>query len=116
MAAVMFAFHSFITVQFSGILDRALRDRLTMIADSPALAASPVKAWLGDNDPLYLLKCLYAVRDSARKQVVFATLFLICVGLQWRTRAPTMPSSVPLTRVTPPAGQEPRLGSRSAHG
>ena len=29
---------------------------------------------------------------------------------------PTMPSSVPLTRGTPPAGQEPRLGSRSAHG
>ena len=29
---------------------------------------------------------------------------------------PTMPSSVPLTRGTPPAGQEPRHGSRSAHG
>ena len=28
-------------------------------------------------------------------------------------RAPTKPSSVPLTRGTPPAGQEPRLGSRS---
>jgi hypothetical protein len=33
-----------------------------------------------------------------------------------RIRARTMPSSVPLTRVTLPAGQEPRLGSRSAHG
>ena len=30
--------------------------------------------------------------------------------------APTMPSSVPLTRGTPPAEQEPRRGSRSAHG
>ena len=29
---------------------------------------------------------------------------------------PTMPLSVPLTRGTPPAGQEPRHGSRSAHG
>ena len=28
----------------------------------------------------------------------------------------TMPSSVPQTRGTPPAGQEPRHGSRSAHG
>ena len=31
-------------------------------------------------------------------------------------QAPTKPSSVPLTRGTPPAGQEPRHGSRSAHG
>ena len=33
-----------------------------------------------------------------------------------QTIAPTLPSSVPLTRGTSPAGQEPRLGSRSAHG
>jgi hypothetical protein len=33
-----------------------------------------------------------------------------------RKERPTMPSSVPLTRGTPPATQEPRLGSRSAHG
>jgi hypothetical protein len=33
-----------------------------------------------------------------------------------RKDGPTMPSSVPLTRGTPPAGQEPRHGSRSAHG
>ena len=39
-------------------------------------------------------------------------------SLQQRIREDgrTMPSSVPLTRGTPPAGQEPRLGSRSAHG
>ena len=31
-------------------------------------------------------------------------------------KRPTKPSSVPLTRGTSPAGQEPRHGSRSAHG
>ena len=33
-----------------------------------------------------------------------------------KNNRPTRPSSVPLTRGTPPAGQEPRHGSRSAHG
>ena len=50
--------------------------------------------------------------------VLWVVSFL-CISISiWmiRIRAPTMPSSVPLPRGTPPARQESRLGSRSAHG
>ncbi len=41
---------------------------------------------------------------------------MVLARLREFNNAPTMPSSVPLTRGTPPAGQESRHGSRSAHG
>ena len=54
----------------------------------------------------------YAVVAFASNEVIRAK----ANAMENRKLAPTMPSSVPLTRGTPPAVQEPRLGSRSAHG
>ena len=61
-------------------------------------------------------KAMIAMLISMPIGLVLAIAGAVVFTSECRKLGPTMPSSVPLTRGTPPAGQEPRLGSRSAHG
>ncbi len=79
------------------------------------LSAGAQADWMSDEFMVTLLFVLPTVLSMLVKPTIRLIQRMASDNSENADR-PTMPSSVPLTRGTPPAGQEPRLGSRSAHG